>query len=295
MTLSAYLPQTTRLYSMEGRDARDFLHRLTTTNTRDLETGSFKRGFFLNPQGKARATFRVACVGADAFLLEVEGGRDGHWAKEFLAVLEQFTFAEDYRIEERVGLKNAWVFGLPDAKENSVETRGELTLLHGSVETFGENWTSIWGPTEEVDAFLGSLPAQALSEEDFEHRRVLALFPGADRELVPDANPLELGLRSAIDDGKGCYPGQEVIEKIISLGSPAKRLARVESDSPITIGAKFFLEDGKTEVGSATSASTRDGRSIALALLRKNALEEGKNLKLENGSSARVGKIARYE
>jgi folate-binding protein YgfZ len=280
---------------MEGRDARDFLHRLTTTNTRDLEIGSFKPGFFLNPQGKARAAFRVACVGAEAFLLEIEGGRDGKWATEFRAVMDQFTFAEDYRLEEREGLKNAWIFGIPKPDTGAVETRDTLTFLHASKEVFSENWTSVWGPASDVGAFLGTLPAQILSEQDFEHRRVLSLVPGVDRELLPEANPLELGLRSTIDDNKGCYPGQEVIEKIISLGSPAKRLARIESDSPISIGAKFFLEDGKTEVGAATSVSTQAGRSFALALLRKNALEEGKVLKLENGSPARVEKIARYE
>ena len=53
-----------------------------------------------------------------------------------------------------------------------------------------------------------------------ERERVLALCPRVDHELVFDANPLELGLRAAIADNKGCYPGQEVIEKIISLGSP---------------------------------------------------------------------------
>ncbi|NDG86203.1 MAG: hypothetical protein EBX52_14335, partial [Proteobacteria bacterium] len=71
---------------------------------------------------------------------------------------------------------------------------------------------------------------EALPESDetrtSELERVLSLTPkqGNEFELDGKTNPLEVNLRHAISDQKGCYPGQEVIEKIIAIGSPARKL-----------------------------------------------------------------------
>src|SRR4051812_41786698 len=104
MTSSAYFPASTHLFEMKGKDARDFLHRLTTANVRDLEPGDFRPGFFLNPQGKIRASFRVACRAPDSFFLEVEGGTEDAWKTALLTVMDQYTFAEKYELTETKGL-----------------------------------------------------------------------------------------------------------------------------------------------------------------------------------------------
>ena len=85
MTSSAYFPQSTHLFEMKGPDARDFLHRLTTVNVQAMEPGDFRAGFFLNPQGKIRAAFRLACRADDSFYLEVEGGGQDAWKDALLA------------------------------------------------------------------------------------------------------------------------------------------------------------------------------------------------------------------
>ncbi|MBS1962362.1 MAG: hypothetical protein JST04_09115 [Bdellovibrionales bacterium] len=305
MTNSAYFPTSTHLFEMKGKDARDFLHRLTTTNVRDLEPGDFRAGFFLSPQGKVRAAFRVACRAPDSFYLEVEGGADDAWKTALLGVMDQFTFAEKYELREMSGLKNAWIFGLTTAGENRFDehTHGtELLLkLHGPKSAFGTHWTSVWGSRATVDRYLAAEGCLWLSESEFERMRVDSLFPRVDRELVPEANPLEIGLRSAIADNKGCYPGQEVIEKIVSLGSPAKRLALLTGVGPRPeAGARLATEDG-ADAGTVTSAVPREDEGFsALALLRKNAATEGKVLKLAPAPGAAaidltIERIADYE
>ncbi len=305
MTNSAYFPTSTHLFEMKGKDARDFLHRLTTANVRDLEPGDFHAGFFLSPQGKVRAAFRVACRAPDSFYLEVEGGTDDAWKTALLTVMDQFTFAEKYELVEITGLKNAWIFGLATAGENRIDehTHGTemLLKLHGPKAAFGTHWTSVWGPAAAIDRYLAAEGCLWLSETEFERMRIDALFPRVDRELVPEANPLELGLRSAIADNKGCYPGQEVIEKIVSLGSPAKRLALLAGTGPRPApGARLTTEDG-AEAGTVTSTASREDEGFSvLALLRKNAATEGKVLKLASASGAAaidltIERIADYE
>lgn len=296
MTSSAIYPNPIHLFEMKGRDARDFLNRLTTVNIRELITGDFKPGFLLNPQGKARGSFRVAAVSdpADSFLIEIEGGKDSHWKTSFLGLLDQFTFTEKYEIVEKTGLKCAWIFGFGEAPENTCKIRGPVTLLHGSKRVFGTSWMSVWGEPSDVDAFLKSESIGQMSDADFEKMRIVSLAPRIDVELLLDSNPLELGLRDGISDNKGCYPGQEVIEKIISLGSPAKRLAKlVGAGNPPNVGDKVFLGEG--EVGQITSVTSIGNGFAALALLRKNAAHEGQALTIRNEIPATVERISHYE
>ncbi len=290
---------------MKGKDARDFLHRLTTTNINGLEPGDFRPGFFLNPQGKIRAAFRVACRAPDSFYLEVEGGAGDAWKDSLLTVMDQFTFAEKYELAETTGLANTWIFGLPGATENRLEERiidGEtLILLHGSKHAFAATWTSVWGPRTAVDRFVTAETTGRMEESEFDHSRIQTLFPRIDRELVLDANPLEIGMRYAVADNKGCYPGQEVVEKIVSLGAPAKRLALLSGVGPLPArGAALRTADGM-EVGSVTSATREESEGFTvLALLRKNVATEGKKLNLagphaDSPLEVNVERVSDYE
>lgn len=290
---------------MKGPDARDFLHRLTTANIRDLEPGDFRPGFFLNPQGKIRAAFRVAARSPDSFFLEVEGGLNDEWRSALLTVMDQFTFSEKYTLTEVTGVANAIILGLPVAEENRMEERdlggAPLDLFHGSKHAFGTHWTSVWGTPAAVERFVEAETSHRMEDSEYDQARIEALFPRIDRELVMEANPLEIGMREWIADNKGCYPGQEVIEKIVSLGSPAKRLALLSGSGPLPApGARLKTADGM-EVGTVTSAARcgREGFRM-LALLRKNAATEGKKLSLAgpNASSAlevNVEKVSDYE
>lgn len=305
MTSSAYFPASTHLFEMKGTDARDFLHRLTTANVRDMAPGDFLPGFFLNPQGKIRAAFRVAARGPDSFYLEVEGGTGDAWKDSLLTVMDQYTFTEKYELAEVKHRANAWVFGLPAAGENRFEERttdGEtLLLFHGSKHALATHWTSVWGSDEGVDRFVTASSPRRLEESEFERERIAALFPRVDHELIMEANPLEIGLRRAIADNKGCYPGQEVIEKIVSLGSPAKRLALISGTGPLPArGTALRTQDG-AEVGTVTSVTRDAGESFsALALLRKNAASEGKLLRwagpnAESPLEVNVERVSDYE
>jgi len=112
--------------------------------------------------------------------------------------------------------------------------------------------------------------------------RVRALIPREGFEFHPDGqtNPLEVNLRSAIADQKGCYPGQEVIEKIISLGSPAKRLCllrRSSGSDPIPLPA--LLTSGTDEnAGTLTTLVQDEG----LAVVKRTYCKVGTRLQISN-------------
>ncbi len=120
---------------------------------------------------------------------------------------------------------------------------------------------------------LTPLPAGEEKAEN-EEARILALTPREGFEFHADGrtNPLEVNLRSAIADQKGCYPGQEVIEKIISLGSPARKLCLLRTDKSFagTLPCPVFSAESQ-EVGVLTSRSGAQ----ALAVIRRTHLRPG--------------------
>ena len=67
-----------------------------------------------------------------------------------------------------------------------------------------------------------------------------------------------------IDRFKGCYPGQEVVERSLNVGHPARVLIAIEGNSPITRGEKLPFEGG----GEALVTSVAEANGIYRALVR---------------------------
>ena len=85
---------------------------------------------------------------------------------------------------------------------------------------------------------------------------------------------LEAQLERSISFSKGCYLGQETIERATARGGLKKKLLGLRFEKPVTSGAALFL-DGK-EVGRVSSAvpSPRLG-AIGLAILHHSAWKPG--------------------
>jgi folate-binding protein YgfZ len=122
-----------------------------------------------------------------------------------------------------------------------------------------------------------------------EAERIQNLVPklGYEFKSNGETNPLEVNLRTAIHDNKGCYPGQEVIEKIISLGSPAKKLSLLEGVTSETLPTPLFDSASGSEVGTLTSVSGGFG----LGILKRTHLKEDLILKTKE-SQFKVKRIS---
>jgi folate-binding protein YgfZ len=274
----------------KGSDAQDFLHRLTTVNTRNLLPGEGAAGCFLTPQGKIRAYFWLWCLGAGDYAFEFDAGKSGHWKTELLATIEQFTFAETLEITPQTPEACVWLLGQTGLQIQGVQKlpNGLTACQHGS-EDFGIEWISLSGPQSAIDALLTSEKAIALSYEKIEALRIQAGHPWVDHEITGAYNPLEAGLRSAVAPNKGCYPGQEVIEKIAALGSPARRLAKIDGTGPLPEIGKPVLGADSAEAGVVTSVTSTAAGFTALAYVKKTHAKEG--LELHFGQASSRGKI----
>lgn len=306
--------------TISGRDARDFLHRLTTVHVNALQVGQGAPGFFLSSQGKVRAYFSLWRFGEEDFAFEFDAGSGhGQWKKELLATIDQYTFAEKFALADlsELGsgspLSSRWLLadkadetallaaaGAPALKPGETLALDEEIRVchHGSID-FGRTWISVWGRTARLNqwmdrAFPGATPLRA---DELALLRIEALRPWVGTEITDATIPLEAGLVDALAQGKGCYPGQEVIERIAALGSPARRLVRIEGsgDAPAPGTPIHNLAEPPAEVGQLTSVASRAaGGYVALGFVRKIHAKEGLEVNLGSGARGSITSVAPY-
>jgi folate-binding protein YgfZ len=124
---------------------------------------------------------------------------------------------------------------------------------------------------EPVWNVLMKAGATPVGLDALEARRIAAGIPGHPNELGEHSGPLEAGGMDGITDGKGCYPGQEVIERTLSLGRPPRVLVPVELGSHGEVGV--LTGESEKSTGELTSVVTLpDGSVIGLALVKQAAL-----------------------
>src|SRR5580658_9088056 len=121
----------------------------------------------------------------------------------------------------------------------------------------------------------GAMPVGSAALEKFRIAEGIPLY-GVD--MVERDLPQETSQIRALHFAKGCYLGQEIVERIRSRGSVRRHLRPLELDGPVpAAGAELTLEDGSA-VGEITSAAelplAGGRRTFALGRIRSDT-EEG--------------------
>lgn len=306
-----YRPSHWSWVSLSGPDAQDFLHRVTTVNLRAMAPGEGAPGCLLSGQGKIHGWFHLWNIAPAEYGFEFDAGEAEQWKKELLASLDRITFAEKMTVTDVTALASRWI--LTDAEEAgtllgrwgaSELTAGKTTAIdeeirinhHGDRE-FGRVWLSVWGREQRLAQWLDrALPeATEIGWDKVNRWRIEQGRPWMGSEITESTIPLEVGLTDTIAPNKGCYPGQEVVERIIAHGSPAKRLCTIRGKAPAPAPGTVLLNDAEpaAEVGQVTSSVVTDGGFVALAIIRKIQAKEGLSVKW-SGGSATVERVAPY-
>jgi folate-binding protein YgfZ len=295
-----------------GPDARDFLHRLTSVNLNELQPGSGKPGCFLTAQGKIRAYFKLWNFGPDEYAFEFDGGLTGKWKSHLFNVIDQYTFAEKFQLMDVTSeLSCVWIFadssedwstwaGNSLAANQTIAIEDEIRICHHGVRDFGKNWISAWARPARLEQWIerNFSTAPLLNHETLRIWRILEARPWIDSEINESVTPLEVGLVDAVANQKGCYPGQEVIERVLALGSPPRRLALMdgiglvpEHGTPI-----FNAAEPPMEIGEVTSAAFTEEKFSVLGLVKKIHAKEGLTVQFSKTLSSKgaIIKVAPY-
>jgi folate-binding protein YgfZ len=263
-----------------GKDAKDYLHRVTTQDLNALPPGGSGYTAILNAKGHLLA---------DAHALVEEGGvllvLDPRAAALALPHLEKFVIMDDVAFADvSTSLRLLPVLG-PQAAIRLGE-RGTSVPRIGDRRR-GAPAVDLLLPPAEAETLRAALVAEGahdLSASDLEALRILEGQARWGADLDETRLPMEAGLtRAAISFTKGCYTGQEVVLRATARGHLQRGLVQLALPGGASPGSP--LAAGGQEVGVVTSAAeTPDGR-IGLGYVRRAHWKEGERLSTPAGEA----------
>jgi folate-binding protein YgfZ len=122
----------------------------------------------------------------------------------------------------------------------------------------------------DAEAVLAEATNASPSAEH-EAARIRAGWPRMGTEILSGSTiPATTGVVPlAVNFQKGCYPGQELVERMDSRGADAPRSLRIVDVSDGTEGGDAVLDADGKEVGTVTSVAAETG--IGLAYVKRGA------------------------
>ena len=301
-----------------GADRARYLHGQVTNDIKKLAVGTGTYAAVTTAKGRMEGDLNIFCL-TDELLLDFEPGLTERISER----LGRFIVADDVQIVEAAphyglltvqGPRSAEVVGalglggeneLPakpyDSRKIADATLGEIYLAN--LPRLGGAGFDLYVPNDSLGAVADKLIAsakqlggRACGWTAFEIARIEAGLPRFGADMDESNLPLECGLEArAVSYSKGCYIGQEVINRIHSVGHVNRELRglRLADGLPAlpVRGDKLFYQD--KEVGHVTSAvkSPALDANIALGYVRREANQVGNVLSLRTAAGESPARI----
>jgi folate-binding protein YgfZ len=167
-------------------------------------------------------------------------------------------------------------------------TSGTIARL----DTTGKGGFFLMVPMEGKLAVTSQLTKAGFPAATAEEARIVRIESGRPRygeEITERYLVQETGQLQAVNFGKGCYLGQEIVERVRSRAQIHRVLRRLEIDSndPPAVGTKFKSGDADAAEIASAAFSPALGKTVALAYVRTPFAEPGTKIELD-GISGRV-------
>jgi folate-binding protein YgfZ len=280
-----------RLVAVRGEDRFRWLSGMVTNMVNDLAPGAGAWNLVLNAQGRIQGDLTVWRDGDN---LELEIAADQY--DKLIAHLDHFIIMDDVELvplsgeapgeaasETAIGLTGPLAdevlgrLSLPTLAEPLTGTRVEWNGLdlrimrgYGALAPHYELWTLSAGLAKlwKYVRAAGAIPVGCASLEAFRIAEGIAAYgiDIAERDL-----PQETSQTRALHFNKGCYLGQEIVERIRSRGNVHRHLRQLELTGPMPVAGTELILDGATagRITSTTELKLKNGnRVFALGMIR---------------------------
>ena len=203
-TETFWVPLQRDVITATGADVRTYLHSQLSQDIAGMRVGETRQSLLLQPTGKLDGIIRITCVEGETFVLDVDSG----CGEAVLARLNRFKI----RVKADLSL----------GRESWVAIRNAQTPIPGSIPAWRCDGSA-------VDLRSETAPTEFRqgSNNDYEQARIIAAWPTMNTDVTETSIPAETGIiDEAVSFTKGCYPGQELVERMDSRGSIAPRQLR---------------------------------------------------------------------
>jgi len=283
--------------SLTGGDRVRWLNGMVTNNIRDLAAGQGAYAFLLNPQGHILADLYAYNRG-DSIVVDTDRGQ----VEKVLATFDHYIIMDDVEVKDlgdsvtTLGIAGprarevlaAAGIAIPETKPlQIVEARCtcdckcvQCMAVHGDDDSY-----ELWLAPEEVKKTWDALVAHGakpIGSEAVEMQRIVNGIPLFGVDIRERDLPQETEQVRALNFNKGCYIGQEIVERIRSRGAVHRKFAGFLTDAgqPIASGTKIIA--GEKEVGEVTSLASlgppNPEKTVALGYIRRELGTPGREV-----------------
>ncbi len=277
-----------------GEDRLRWLNGMVTSFVTGLEENTGCYGFVLNAQGRIQGDLDIYRR-ADALWLETDHAQ----IAALTAFLDHYIIMDDVALEPQPGwtaigisgplaAEKIAAAGLPVASSprHLVEASWQGhpivgVAAHSPLVARYEIWIEqesaldVWGALNAV----GATPCGSISIEQL---RILEGTPAYSVDITNKDLPQETNQTRALHFTKGCYLGQEIVERVRSRGNVHRTLSGFVLEDARPTAKTSLLADGKPvgEITSVVRVSLQGigEKVVALGTIRREALERNATL-----------------
>ena len=289
--------------NVTGKDRVRWLHNMVTNNVRDLAANRGNYNFVLNAQGRILGDMYIFNRG-ESLLLET----DSRQVEPLITAMKRFIIMDKVELTPESGSRVALgvcgpnsgkvlaAAGIDGSGMSPLEMRdltvdgASITLISGSEKKPG--WFELWvdqSQAQETWNKLLSAGAQPAGAEALEMWRILHGIPNYGQDIRERDLPQETSQTDALNFTKGCYIGQEIVERIRSRGHVHRQFTGFEfpNGAPaLTTGEPD--RKAQAEITSVARIPTSSGeKTIGLGYCRREVMDSGPQLDI-SGIAATV-------
>jgi folate-binding protein YgfZ len=305
-----------RRVAVRGEDRFRWLSGMVTNMVNDLALNAGAWNLVLNAQGRIQGDLTVwresgpGSTGVpDGEALELEIAADQY--DRLLAHLDHFIIMDDV---ELAWLDDETPIGLTGPKAGEVLGRLGLPTLEAQLTSMGADWNGIklrvrrgygalaehyalWAPKTAVGALWQALTgagAKPVGSAALEAFQIAEGIPAYGIDIAERDLPQETSQMRALHFSKGCYLGQEIVERIRSRGNVHRHLRSLELDGPLPPAGTELTQEA-VKAGHITSAVELPlpggSRRFALGMIRGEAEVRNEPLGYTAGEAAGTARI----
>ena len=291
-----------------GEDRVRWLNGMVTNSIQQLQAGEGNYNFLLSVQGRIQGDATIFAE-PDALLMQTAASQ----VPGLMTLLDRFIIMDDVELADATGSQSGLLIAGPKAASLlaqiglNVEDLGTLqkrttpwnatpiSVLHTESPLIPR--FELWADANTASKLLEALQnagAVFCDAQSLEWLRLLEGTPLYGKDIRDRELPQETGQSRALHFAKGCYLGQEIVERIRSRGNVHRTFSAFRLDGEPPVAGAPLEADGK-QVGELTSVAaiplpTDDGTIVQLALgyVRREALDRGLPLHYTGGVAVPV-------
>lgn len=311
-TVGLYHRQDRGLIELRGNDRAAWLNNLVTNVITTVSAGDGNYAFATSREGRTIFDLNMLVL-EDRIWLDIDRRR----LEAALAHLDRYLICEDVKmldltaqtgrfailgpqtsdVAERLGFTNLTAMAWLQHVSGTIDGREVRMMRHDFAGLVGaEFFITGTSADEDTTAIIAALSAKLeLSEVDhsvIETLRIEAGIPASVEDIDEDVLPPETGqVERGINSQKGCYLGQEVLERMRSRSALARRLVgiRFEGDAPVPPGSKLIANDKPVGRVMSGCISPALGAPLSLAYLKTANAEAGTPVVADTTDGPRPG------